>query len=385
LGILPLKRHPDANELPEHRCQCQGEGWDARLGPCQAQARARRRCAKARGEREDEHHHEGDGRACCGEHDGGHEHADHDHDHSGHKHGLFGGHAHERTKDKKRLLGALALTGSMMVAEIIGGLASGSLALLSDAGHMLTDAAALLLALLALWFAGRPADLKRTFGFFRLEILSALLNGLTLIAIAGFIGYEAWQRISDPQPIRAGLMLGVAVVGLVVNLGGMAILSHSHSMNVRGAFLHVLGDTLSSVGVIVAALVTWLTGWTILDPIISIVIALVIAFSAFGLIRRAVHVLIEGVPDHIDLVEVFGAMKQIEGVASVHDLHVWTIANQMHALSAHLVIESPGSEVDRDRVLLDARRVLRERFGIDHSTLQIESDDLSNHHAHSTH
>lgn len=372
LTIRPLKR-ADAQSagpgpLPEHGCHCPERAEaGSRLGPCQAELQG-----AAGAHREGEEHR----------------HAPHEHGQEpehGHKHGhLFGGHghAHERTRDRKRLLGALTLTSLMMVAEVVGGLMSGSLALLSDAGHMLTDAGALLLALLALWFAGRPADLKRTYGFFRLEVLSALVNGLTLMGISILIGYEAWQRIADPQPIRAGLMLGVAAVGLLVNLGGMALLSHSHSMNVRGAFLHVLGDALASVGVIIAAAVTWATGWTILDPIISVVIALVIAFGAVGLVRQAVHVLLEGVPDHIDLVEVFGAMKRIEGVTSVHDLHVWTISNSMHALSAHLVVSAPDRCPDRDQVLRDARTLLREQFGIDHATLQIESEEFARHLHH---
>ncbi|MGC4113446.1 MAG: cation diffusion facilitator family transporter [Myxococcales bacterium] len=301
--------------------------------------------------------------------------AESEHDHHGHVHGhghLGRGRGGERQKDRRRLLGTLVLTLAMMVFEAIGGWASGSLALLSDAGHMLTDAAALLLAALALWFAGRPADLKRTYGFFRLEILSALVNGLTLIGIALLIGWEAYQRITSPQPIKAGLMLVVAVVGLAVNLAGLALLSRSKNMNVRAAFLHVLGDALSSVGVIAAGAVAFFTGWTLLDPILSIAIALIIAFGAVSLLRQAVHVLLEAVPEHIDLVEVFGAMKSVAGVAEVHDLHVWTISHSLHALSAHLVCNATVQ--DRDELLTAARTVLRERFGIDHATLQIESE-----------
>ncbi len=268
----------------------------------------------------------------------------------------------------------------MMVGEAVGGWASGSLALLSDAGHMLTDAAALLLAVLALWFAGRPADLKRTYGFFRLEILSALTNGLTLIGISGFIGYEAWQRLASPQPIKAGLMMGVAVVGLLVNLGGMFLLSRSKNMNVRAAFLHLVGDALSSVGVIAAGFVAWLTGWTLLDPIVSVAIALIIAVSAVSLVRQAVHVLLEGVPEHISLNEVFGEIKRLKGVSGVHDLHVWTISHGLHALSAHLVVGQEPTMRDCDGLLTDARSMLKARFGIDHATLQIESETFARRH-----
>ncbi|MBI5543411.1 MAG: cation transporter [Deltaproteobacteria bacterium] len=272
----------------------------------------------------------------------------------------------------------MALTVAMMVFEAVGGWLSGSLSLLSDAGHMLTDATALLLAVLALWFAGRPADMKRTYGFFRLEILSALVNGVSLVGIAGLIGYEAWQRIAHPQPIRVGVMLAVAVVGLSANLVGMALLSRSRNLNVRAAFLHVVGDALSSLGVIAAGAIAWLTGWTLVDPILSIVIALIISVGAVGLVRQAVHVLLEAVPEHIDLAEVFGAMRAVHGVSEVHDLHVWTISHSMHALSAHLVCAG-GEGADRDRILVAARAVLRERFGIDHATLQIESEQFAQH------
>jgi cobalt-zinc-cadmium efflux system protein len=281
-----------------------------------------------------------------------------------------------RQRDRARLIGTLALTLGMMVFEAVGGWLSGSLALLSDAGHMLTDGAALLLAVLALWFAGRPADLKRTYGFFRLEVLSAFVNGVTLIGIALLIGWAAWQRIATPQPIKAEMMLGVAIVGLAVNLAGMALLSRSANLNVRAAFLHVAGDALSSVGVIAAGAVAWITGWTPIDPLLSIAIAILIAVGAVGLVRDAVHVLLESVPKHIDLAEVFGAMKSLAGVGEVHDLHIWTISHHLHALSAHLVCTS--QTVDRDDLLVNARGMLRARFGIDHTTLQIESEQFAN-------
>jgi cobalt-zinc-cadmium efflux system protein len=330
----------DDTRLPEHGCHCPD-------GECEKGLKR-------------------EGAARCDEGEEHEPHHDHDHLHLS---------PVDRHRDRGRLIGTFALTVAMMVFEVIGGWLSGSLALLSDAGHMLTDAAALLLAVLAIWFAGRPADLKRTYGFFRLEVLSALLNGLTLVGISFLIGWEALQRIAHPEPIKAGLMLVVAVIGLAVNLLGMALLSHSQSMNVRAAFLHVVGDALSSVGVIVAGVVTWLTGWTLLDPILSVVIALVIAFGAVGLIRKTVHVLLEAVPEHIDLAEVFGAMKAVGGVLEVHDLHVWTISHSMHALSAHLVCSS--QVVDRDQILSAARSMLRERFGIDHATLQIESEQFA--------
>ncbi len=284
-------------------------------------------------------------------------------------------HGAEHGGDRRRLLIALGLTSGMLVAEAIGGWLSGSLALLSDAGHMLTDAGALLLSLLAIWFATRPADLKRTYGFFRLEVLSALINGVTLVGIAILVAYEAIARIAHPQPIQAPLMMGVAALGLVVNVIALFTLSHSHNMNVRGAFLHVLGDTLSSIGVLVAGAIVWSTGWTLADPIVSLGISVIIAISAIGLVKRAVHVLIEGVPEHIDLREVFSYLRSLPDVTSVHDLHLWTIGQGMHALSAHLVL--CDGEHDRDALIRASRIGLRERFEIDHATLQLESEALA--------
>ena len=296
---------------------------------------------------------------------------DRGHDHS-HDHAHGGPHVHVDVSDRKRLVGALLLTCSMMVIEIAGGLISGSLALLSDAGHMLTDAAALFLAFLALRFAARPADGRRTYGFFRFEILSAFINALTLILMALVITWEAIQRLQSPEPIRAGVMMAVAAAGLVVNLGGMALLSKSESLNVRGAFLHVLGDTLSSVGVLVAAAVTWWTGWTFLDPVISIAIAAVIAFGAVKLLRQAIHILIEGAPAHAPFCEVVQALLGIEGVTGVHDLHIWTIAQNRHALSAHVELSPACTLDDCGRILAEARALLDRRFHLAHSTLQLE-------------
>jgi len=329
------------------------------------------------GVNEREEHQPGPCEGSAGRVESGHSHGS---EHLGHSHG----HAHrgrghsDRARDRRRLLGTLALTVAMMIFEAVGGWLSGSLALLSDAGHMLTDAAALLLAVLALWFAGRPADLKRTYGFFRIEVLSALVNGVTLVGIAGLIGWEAWQRIAHPEHIKAGLMLAVAVVGLIINLIGMVLLARSGNLNVRAAFLHVVGDALSSVGVIAAGAIAWVTGSSLPDPLISIGIALIIAFGSLSLIREAVHVLLEAVPAHIDLVEVFSAMKEVRGVRQIHDLHVWTISHSLHALSAHLVCS--GEPADRDEVLSSARAVLRDRFGIDHATLQIESEQFAQRH-----
>lgn len=301
-------------------------------------------------------------------------------DRRGHGHGpvsqagVLGGEG--RSADLRRLRTALALTAAMMVAEAVGGVVSGSLALLSDAGHMLTDVVSLVLSMLALWFSSRPADLKRTYGFYRLEILSALVNGMTLLGIAFVVAFEAVERLRNPRPLQVGVMLAVAGVGLVVNLLGMSILSKSHSLNTRGALLHLVGDALSSVGVIVAGVVVWATGFTAIDAILSVFIAAIIVYGAIRLVREAVDVLLEAVPAHIDLAEVFEALKAVDGVTAVHDLHVWTIAHSMHALSAHLVVRSEGGRVDNDSLLSSVKGVLRERFAIEHTTLQIESEQF---------
>ncbi|MCI0573099.1 MAG: cation diffusion facilitator family transporter [Myxococcaceae bacterium] len=307
------------------------------------------------------------------------DHHGHDHGPGGHHHGPHAhghrrrGHAEERIKDRQRLLLALLLSGSIAVAEGVGGWLTGSLALLSDAGHMLGDVSAIGLSLLALWFASKPADVKRTYGYYRLEILSALLNGFILLGITAYILYEAWERVNNPQPILLGPMAAVAAVGLAANLASLSVLQHTHSLNVRGAFLHVLGDTLSSVGVLIGAGVMWLSGWFVVDAIISAIIAVVIVVGAVQLVREAVDVLLEAVPAHVDLEALRAIMLKVDGVSTVHDLHVWTISSGMYALSAHLVVADP-MVCNNDTILSAVKHELLERFGIDHTTIQIESE-----------
>lgn len=310
----------------------------------------------------------------------GHEHGDHDHAHGGHSHHRFPDareaqrmRPEQRAKERRSLLLTLGITLSIMFLEGIGGFLTGSLALKADAGHMLTDSSSLLLAALALSFAARPADLRRTYGFYRLEILAALANGVLLLFLSGWIVIEAIERFSNPQPIQAGTMMGIAAIGLVANAAGLVLLHRKGgSLNLRGAYLHVLGDTLSSVGVIVAAGVILLTGWTLVDPILSIAISLVIVWSAWQLVREAVDVLLEAVPAHIDLAEVLHSMEHTEGVTRVHDLHIWTISSGMHALSAHVVVDS--CDIARsDQILRGLREMLMERWHLDHVTLQIET------------
>jgi cobalt-zinc-cadmium efflux system protein len=271
---------------------------------------------------------------------------------------------------------ALILTIIIAVVEAVGGWLTGSLALLSDAGHMWTDVSALGLALLAAWFAGRPANRKRTYGYVRLEILRELVNGVILLAITVFIVVEALERLKRPTAVNLGPMALVATIGLGANLLAMGFLHSGHSLNTRSAFLHVLGDALSSVGVLVGAGVMALTGWHWVDPLISIAISGVVVVGGWRLLREAVDVLLETVPPHVDVDGVEKALTCIPRVTAVHDLHIWTVGSGMVALSAHLVVDEP-SACENDTILVAAKRALVERFGIDHSTLQIESQALA--------
>jgi cobalt-zinc-cadmium efflux system protein len=268
---------------------------------------------------------------------------------------------------------ALILICLIAVVEAIGGWLTGSLALLSDAGHMWTDVSALGLALLAAWFAARPANRKRTYGYARLEILSALVNGVVLVAITVFIVVEALARFKSPVAVQLGPMALVASIGFGANLLALGFLHAGHSLNARAAFLHVLGDALSSLGVLVGALVMRLTGWFWVDPLISIAISAVVVVGSWRVLREAVDVLLETVPPHVDMDGVEALLCEIPRVNGVHDLHVWTVGAGMVALSAHLIVDDPAV-CDSDGILAVAKRSLVERFGIDHSTLQIESE-----------
>ncbi|MDD5382635.1 MAG: cation diffusion facilitator family transporter [Candidatus Margulisbacteria bacterium] len=273
----------------------------------------------------------------------------------------------------RALIIALAITLLMMLVECVGGLMSGSLALLSDAGHMLTDTGALALALFALWFSQRPATTEKTYGFYRVEILAALLNGAGLIAIAGFIFYEAVKRLFLPIAVQGPLMLAVATVGLAANLLGAFILSKGSrgNLNVRAALWHMLSDALSSVGVILGGLVIILTGATAVDPIISFVIGLVILRGAWLLIKESVDILLEATPKDISHAEVEKGLKQVAGVLDIHDLHIWTIASGRHALSAHVLVADTMVR-QCGAVSKELKNILREKFDIDHATLEFE-------------
>jgi cobalt-zinc-cadmium efflux system protein len=296
----------------------------------------------------------------------------HSHDALSLERGETHSHHHLGHADNSRtLIGALLLTLGFALVEALAGWWSGSLALLSDAAHMLTDASSLGLAAAAAWLARRPPSLRHSYGLVRAEILAALLNGLTMLVLIGFIVFEAIQRFNAPQPIAGGAVVAVAVVGLFINLGVAWILHHGEqTLNSRAALLHVLGDALGSVAAIAAGAVILATGWTPIDPLLSLFVALLILVSALRLLREVVHVLMEGVPPTIKLDAVGHDLAALPGVLRVHDLHVWTLSSGTLALSAHLEIRDLGAWPD---LLASARHALAARHGISHVTLQPEA------------
>jgi cobalt-zinc-cadmium efflux system protein len=265
----------------------------------------------------------------------------------------------------------LLLTVAIMAAEVVGGWLSNSLALLADAGHMLTDSAAVALALFASWIAARPATEDKTFGYMRLEILAALVNGTVLIAVAGLIVWQAIVRFAVPPDVEPRILFGVATLGLVGNAVALRILhgGHAHSLNVRGAYLHVLGDLLGSIGALAAGVVILTTEWTLVDPLISLFIALLILVGSWRLVKESVEVLLEATPPHIDLKEVAAAITGIPGVTGVHDLHVWTVTSGVVAMSGHAVVYRP----EQNQGVLEAVQQRMARLGIHHVTVQIET------------
>jgi cobalt-zinc-cadmium efflux system protein len=276
-------------------------------------------------------------------------------------------------RSRRELKIALALTGGFMLVELAGAWWTGSLALAADAAHMLTDVGGLALALFAAWVATRPPTPAKTFGYYRVEILAALVNALLLLLVAGAILWEAYHRVRAPRTILAGPMLAVGALGLAVNLAAARLLRRgaAASLNVRAAYLEVLGDALASVAVLVAAAVVALTGWTLADPLASAAIAVFIVPRTWRLLTQAVNVLLEGVPPHLDLEEIEAAMRAVPGVRAVHDLHVWTLTSGKEAMSAHVVAEDPA---EGERLLAELHAVLHARFGIEHTTIQVERD-----------
>ena len=297
--------------------------------------------------------------------DGHSHHYDHHHDH-----------AHDHGSGSSRVLGfALALTTVFMLVEFAGGLLANSLALLADAGHMLTDAAVLALAWAAIRIAARPADTRRSFGYQRLRVLATFVNGCALLIIVGWIAIEAVQRLLDPAPVNAWAILWIGSIGFAVNLTVFAMLRRSdrHDMNIAAATLHVIGDLLGSVAAIIAAVVILLTGWLPIDPLLSIVVGALIVRSALALVRRSAHILMEGTPDWLDLGELRESLEQqIPTIRDVHHVHAWLIGPQEALLTMHATVSAAA---DHARVLREAKTLLAQRYGITHATIQIETEE----------
>ncbi|MFC7329819.1 cation diffusion facilitator family transporter [Marinactinospora rubrisoli] len=298
----------------------------------------------------------------------------------GHAHGGLPDGSTAAAAHRGRMITVLCLTVGVIGVQVAGGLASGSLALLADAGHAAADAFGLVLALFAIWIAARPFSPKRTFGFQRAEILAAAANALLLFALCGYIAYETVHRLVTPQPVAGPTMLAVAVLGLAANVIGLLLLhrGQTQSLNLRGAYLEVLSDTLSSVGVIVAALVIWLTGWDRADSIVSLGIAVFILPRAWGLLREAVHILLEATPRNMDLDEVRSHLLAQPGVLDVHDLHAWTITSGVPVMSAHVVVEEERLR-HCGRMLDELHACLSGHFDVEHSTLQLEPAGHASH------
>ncbi len=286
----------------------------------------------------------------------------------GHHHGAASGHPE---LNRRRLTWALVLAATYMVAELVGGVLSGSLALLADAGHMLSDAASLGLALFALWIAARPPTAQFSYGYRRAEVLAAFVNAVALLAVAGGICVEAYHRFADPPPVNGALMFGVATGGFLINLVMLRLLSSSRhdSLNVEGAWLHVLTDLLGSIGAILSGVMTWHWGWYWADPVASVAIVVLVVVSGLSLLRRTATVLMEATPAHIDVEAVRRCIADMGEVCSVHHLHVWTITGGLEAMSAHVVVPV---ECNHDGLLERLRESLHRGFRIDHVTIQFE-------------
>lgn len=280
-----------------------------------------------------------------------------------------------------RLKLVLGLTSTYLIVEVVGGILTGSLALIADAAHMLTDVIGLSMALIAIWFGNRRATPERTYGFYRAEILAALANAVVLFGVSAYILYEAWRRFQNPPEVQAGAMLIVASVGLLVNLTGAWLLhgAAKDSLNMRGAYLEVISDLLGSIGVMVAAGVMAVTGWYYADPLFSVGIGLFIIPRTWRLLRESLGILLEGTPAHINLAELREALETTQGVAAVHDLHIWSLTSGMDMLTAHVVV---ADGAPRRELLATLQSTLRERFSIEHSTLQLEDPDAAEQAAH---
>jgi cobalt-zinc-cadmium efflux system protein len=280
----------------------------------------------------------------------------------------------------RRLRIALAITATFLLAEVAGGILSNSLALLADAGHMLTDVAALALSLFVAWFSRQPHDQRRTYGYLRWEILAAFLNGATLLLISAWISIEAVMRLRQPEAVESGLMLVVAIVGIVANIAAALVLhpASEASLNLRGAYLHVVGDLLGSVATVIAALLVRYTGWLVADPIASILMTLLIVRGAWRLVRESIDVLLESTPSHIAVGAVRRQLEAIPGIESVHDLHVWTVTSGVVAMSVHAIVREP----ERHQHVLEHVHDAMLLFGIQHVTVQLERREMYEREMH---
>ena len=295
------------------------------------------------------------------------------------------GHGHDhfesaRSGNRKALAWALLITVSIMFLEFFGGLFTNSLALIADSGHMLSDAAALLLSLGVIWFAGKAASANKTYGYYRFEIIAAFFNGITLFLMAGFIIYEAYDRFYHPPEIRGGWMLAIASIGLLANVLSAWVISRKgdvhDNLNMKSAYLHVISDALGSVGAIIAGLLILFFDWTIADPIISVLVALLILRSAWSVLQKSIHILMEGTPVTVNVEEVKRMLMAIEGVRDVHDLHIWTITSGLDLLTCHLDIDERSEE---QVILKKAVALISEKCRIEHTTIQIEKPDFDHH------
>lgn len=294
------------------------------------------------------------------------------HHHHGHAHGHS--HAPAAPDTLRRLLLTLVLQVAYLGAEVVGGYLANSLALLADAGHMLSDVGALALSLFAVWIARRPATDRRTYGYYRTEILAALANAASLIGISLYIFVEAWHRFHDPEAVAGLLVTWIAVGGLLVNVIGAWLLhdGREHSLNIRGAWLHLLTDAAGNVGVIAGGLLVWRFGWEWADPAVSVLIGVLVIWSSWHLLRDSLGVLLEGTPPHIDVDAVRTALLEVADVEAVHDLHVWTITSGLEALSCHVVVGERDQRRASGEILAEVHDLLHQRFGLHHLTVQIE-------------
>ncbi|WP_174730424.1 cation diffusion facilitator family transporter [Mesobacillus harenae] len=284
-------------------------------------------------------------------------------------------HSHSHSNNKQALFWAFLIILSFMFVEVIGGILTNSLALLSDAGHMLSDAAALGLSLFAIKLGEKKSTAANTYGYKRFEIIAAALNGLTLVVISILIFYEAYHRLSDPPEVSSIGMLSVSIIGLLVNIAAAWILMKGDkdgNLNIRSAFLHVIGDMLGSVGAIVAALLIYFFGWGIADPIASAIVAVLIIISGWRVLKDSFHVLMEGTPTDVNVDKIKLALKRIRHIEDIHDLHIWSITSGIPMLSCHLSISEYGNH---DEILHEAQAILHDIFGIDHSTIQVETSE----------